>query len=185
MQDRKRNPDDSASASDDSGNTGEIARYFALSQPKLRSYLRSLVFNPSDVDDILQDVATIAIKNAAKFDPSRSISAWVMGIARNQVLKYIEKQRTQKVCFSVELVDAISTSAIKDPRLEKSLDSLQECLGKIDSDKRSLLLKRHMPGVTARELAKEIGYTDSRMSRLLDSLYAALLRCIQQEPART
>jgi RNA polymerase sigma-70 factor, ECF subfamily len=186
---RKQNPqaalfDNSKSdeaVSDESGNAAEIARYFALSQPRLRAYIRSIVFNSSDVDDILQDVATIAIKNAAKFDPSRSASAWVMGIAKNQVLKYLDKQRTQKVCFSAELVEVITSSAVKNQRLETSLDELQSCLGKMDSDKKELLLKRHSPGVTARMLAREIGYTDTRMSRLLDSLYAVLMRCIEQE----
>ncbi|MGB7326821.1 MAG: sigma-70 family RNA polymerase sigma factor [Rubripirellula sp.] len=174
-------PDDPASSSGASGASGAVARYFALSQPQLRAYIRSIVFNRSDVDDILQDVAVTAFENAERYDGSRPVNAWVIGIARNKIMKYIDKHKRQKTCFSTEVVEAITDAATTGPDKKDSLDSLQGCLEKLDPKHRTLLVRRHETGVTARQLAKEIGYTDTRMSRLINSLYATLMKCVSGE----
>lgn len=171
----EKNNDDAAS------NGSDVVRFIALTQPKLRAYIRSLVFNSSDVDDILQDVAVIAIEKADKYDPSRPLSGWVFGIAKNRILKYFEKQKRQKLCFSSELIDAITVAAEQESSKSDSLETLEDCLGKLDPDKRELLKRRHSEGTTARKLAKEIGYTDTRISRLINSLYKMLMNCINQK----
>lgn len=164
-------------------NGSEVVRYIALTQPKLRSYIRSLVFNPSDVDDIMQDVAVIAIEKFDRYDSNRSLNGWVFGIAKNQILKYFEKQNRQKLCFSTELVDAITASAESESANSDSLDTLEKCMEKLDPQKRELLRRRHTPGTTARQLAREIGYTDTRISRLLNSLYKLLMNCMKRQNA--
>ena len=157
-----------------------VARYFATSQPQLRAFIRSLIFNPSDVDDVLQDTAVVAIEKADRFDPQQGeVGAWVMGIARNRVLKYLDKAKRQKLRFSGELVDLIANAAIKAPESSDTLDALETCLGALDRNKRELLIRRHLPGMTSTKLASEIGYTDSRMSRMLNSLYVALIKCVR------
>ncbi|MGB7325658.1 MAG: sigma-70 family RNA polymerase sigma factor [Rubripirellula sp.] len=161
----------------------DIARYFILAQPKLRAFIRSLVFTPSDIDDILQDIAVIAIENSHRFDPAQSIDGWVFGITRKRILKHYEKQKRQHLRFSPELVDALTIAAETDTSNLDSLDALQLCLDKLDVPHRELLVKRHQPGATARQLASEIGYTDTRMSRLINSLYRSLMNCVQREIA--
>lgn len=160
----------------------EVAAYFALSQPRLRAYVRSLVFNAADADDILQDVAVTAIENAKRYDPAYSVNAWVIGIARNRVLKYLERKKREKICFSSEIVDVVTEAAAGDEQNVEYLESLQGCLEKLEREKRELLLRRHRAGTTSRQLAQEIGYTDTRMSRLLNSLYATLMKCVAGNP---
>lgn len=161
-----------------------VARYFALSQPQLRAYVRSLVFNASDVDDLMQEVAVAAIENAARYDGSGPVGAWVIGIAKNKTLKYFERQKRQRLCFSPELVEALSEAACGEAACNEtepadSLEALQECLDKLERPQRELLVRRHQKGATARQLAQQMGYTDTRMSRLLNSLYSVLMKCVQ------
>jgi RNA polymerase sigma-70 factor (ECF subfamily) len=159
----------------------DVARYFALAQPKLRAFIRSMVFNSSDVDDILQDV--VAIENSDRYDPSRSLDGWVFGITRNRVLKYIEKSKRQKLSFCTEVVDALAESAQTDSDSDYSLELLGSCLQKLDPEKRELVMRRHQPGTTARQLAQEIGYTDTRICRLFNSVYSSLMKCVQRQLA--
>lgn len=166
----------------DSGSRSAVAKYFATSQPQLRAFVRALIFNPSDVDDVLQDIAVVAIEKAQRFDPEQGdAGAWVMGIARKRVLKYLEKTKRQQLRFSEELVDTLASATVRAPDSGDCLDALEHCLNTLNRSKRELLIRRHAPGMTATELAKEIGYTDSRMSRLLNSLYAVLMKCVQQK----
>ncbi|MCA9048135.1 MAG: sigma-70 family RNA polymerase sigma factor [Planctomycetaceae bacterium] len=157
-----------------------VKHHLTQAQSGLRSYIRSLVFNAADADDLLQDVAVTALKNAHRFDPTGSVGAWVLGIARKRIMKYHEQRRRQKVAFSTELIEALTAAADNEPECADALESLQGCLDKLDTRKRELLLKRHRAGVTARQLARESGFSDSRMSRLLNSLYSALLKCVEQ-----
>lgn len=158
-----------------------VARYFATCQPQLRAFIRALIFNPSDVDDVLQEVAVVAIEKADRFDSSKGdVGAWVMGIARNRVLKYLEKSKRQQLCFSSTVVDAIADAAKPNDELANTLDALEDCLNLLGKEKRELLLRRHAPGMTASQLAKEVSYTDSRMSRMLNGLYATLMKCVRQ-----
>src|SRR6185295_20140478 len=46
-------------------------------------------------EDLVQDVFTAAIKNAEKFDPSRSFGAWLRGIARNLLLMSYRESRSR------------------------------------------------------------------------------------------
>jgi len=140
-----------------------------------------MVFDAAEVDDILQDVAVIAIENSHRYDSERSLSAWIFGIAKNRILKYYEKQKRSKLCFSTEVVEAMTEVSENADEREDSLESLQDCMAKLEPAQRDLLLRRHKPGVTARALAKEIGYTDTRISRKINGLYALLLKCVQQQ----
>ena len=164
-----------------SNSSANIAVYFAREQPRLRAYIRSLVFNPTDVDDILQDVALIAIENSDRYEPSRPLNAWILGIARNRILKYFESQKRQRHCLGSEVVELLTTSMESEPAGTPDLDHLQNCLAKLDPKQREILIQRHTPGMTSHQIAQEIGYTDTRMSRFLNGLYAALMKCVQRE----
>lgn len=74
-------------------NPADYARRLLASQPRLRAYVRSMVFNPGDVDDLLQDVATIGWEKFGTFEPERPFDAWLLGIARNRVLQYFQAQK--------------------------------------------------------------------------------------------
>lgn len=166
------------------GPCAEVVRYFALEQPKLRAYIRSLVFDPGDADDVLQDVALVAIQNSHRYDDQWPLESWLIGIAKKRVLKFLEARQRQKLRFSADIIDALTELEEVEPSgADHSLDTLQVCLTKLDDTRRSLLIRRHAPGVTARALAKEIGYTDTRMSRLINGLYATLMKCVQQQLA--
>ncbi len=165
-----------------SKSNADVATYFALEQPRLRAFIRSLVFDPTDVDDILQEVAVIAIENADRYDHAWPLQGWIIGIAKKRILKYYESRKRQAYCFDPATVESLSEIAVQPTsRRTDALEMLQDCLSKLDDERRELLLRRHSPGVTARALAQEIGYTDTRMSRLINGLYVSLMKCVQQQ----
>ena len=163
--------------------TSAVAKYFGQSQPQLRAVVRSVVFNPTDVDDILQDVAVTAMEKAAQYDSTRTdIGAWIAGIARIHVRRFLEQQRkrrTNQPTFSSAFVDAAFEHSIGEVETPASLTALRDCLRRLDPEQQQLLLRRHEPEMSATRLARETGYTDSRLSRTLNSLYAVLMKCIQ------
>ena len=68
---------------------GEI--YVALGAT-VRGYLQHLV-GPNDADDVLQRVFYEVWRHNGRYDPSRSLTAWVLGIARKRAIDHLRRRR--------------------------------------------------------------------------------------------
>jgi RNA polymerase sigma factor (sigma-70 family) len=76
-------------AADEEGAIGEI---FATLGPSVLGYLRRLV--PEEgAEDVLQQVFDEMLRHKGRYDPSRSLSAWVFAIARNRAIDHLRRQR--------------------------------------------------------------------------------------------
>ena len=65
--------------------------YLALGST-VRSYLLHLV-GPDDADDVLQRVFYEVWRHNGRYDPSRSLTAWVLGIARKRAIDHLRRRR--------------------------------------------------------------------------------------------
>jgi RNA polymerase sigma factor (sigma-70 family) len=65
--------------------------YLALGST-VRSYLQHLV-GPDDADDVLQRVFYEVWRHNGRYDPSRSLTAWVLGIARKRAIDHLRRRR--------------------------------------------------------------------------------------------
>jgi RNA polymerase sigma factor (sigma-70 family) len=89
-------------AVDRQGAIGEI--YAALGTTVL-SYLQRLV-GREDAEDVLQRVFYEVWRHHGRYDPSRSLAGWVLGIARHRAIDHLRRQRTTAV--ALETLDDIS-----------------------------------------------------------------------------
>ena len=82
-------------AVDRQGAIGEI--YAALGTTVL-SYLQRLV-GRDDAEDVLQRVFYEVWRHNGRYDPSRSLAGWVLGIARNRAIDHLRRQRNTAVAL--------------------------------------------------------------------------------------
>jgi threonine dehydratase len=61
------------------------------SQRRLHAYIFSLVWNPADADDILQETNIVLLKKAAEYDTNRDFLPWALTIARFQALAGLKR----------------------------------------------------------------------------------------------
>ena len=104
-------------------NPADYARRLLASQPRLRAYVRSMVFNAGDVDDLLQDVATIGWERFADYDRDRPFDSWLLGVARNRVLQYFEAQKKRPNALSTETLQQLEAVAFN---ASQQADDLQD-----------------------------------------------------------
>jgi RNA polymerase sigma factor (sigma-70 family) len=69
--------------------------------PLLRRYLSRLV-SIDDVDDVAQVVLIELWRHRGRFDPARSLEAWVLGIARKRAIDHLRANRRITVPFDEE-----------------------------------------------------------------------------------
>jgi RNA polymerase sigma factor (sigma-70 family) len=59
---------------------------------RLRSFIRSRVPNPADVEDILQDVFFELVEAYRLMKPIRTLSGWLFKVARNRIMDRFRKK---------------------------------------------------------------------------------------------
>lgn len=156
--------------------------HLMAAQPQLRAYLRMLIYNPSDVSDLMQEVASIGWKKYSSFDTSRSFEAWLLGIARNCVFDYVREQRKRTSPLTNEVLELLETDAQQaSASASDLLDALDACLGKLASDDYRLVKARFEKAQTNRGVAKLLDLGESTVSRSLNRIYAQLLLCIKRQ----
>lgn len=167
---------------DSTNNPADYARRLLASQPRLRAYVRSMVFNSGDVDDLLQDVATIGWEKFATYDADRPFDAWLLGVARNRVLQYFETQKKRPAALSEETLHQLEGIAFNaSEQADELQDALEICLAKLARPDHDLVSQRYETGATNRSVAKKLDISESKISRSLNRIYAQLLLCIKSQ----
>ena len=151
-------------------------------QPRLRAYLRMLIYNPSDVNDLMQEVAAIGWKKYSQFDTERSFEAWLLGIARICVFEYVRDQQKRASPLTDEVLELLEAEAEgASANASNMLDALESCLGKLATEDYRLVQARFQKARTNRAAAKALNLGESTVSRSLNRIYAQLLLCIKRQ----
>ena len=74
------------------GADGVIDDVYAALGSAVLDYLRRFVPH-DDAEDVLQQVFYEVWRHQRRYDPSRSLAAWVFGIARNRAIDHLRRQR--------------------------------------------------------------------------------------------
>lgn len=146
-------------------------------QPHIYAYIRSIVFNGMDAEDLLQEVAAVLWQKIDSFEPDTKFDQWAFAVARNKVLNFQKKKGRERVTFSDSLVETLAEEATKPAG--DLLDSLESCVEKLPAQHRELLRHRYEPGATGRSVAQALGRSESAVSRMLNRIYGMLMACIE------
>jgi RNA polymerase sigma-70 factor, ECF subfamily len=150
-------------AADPTGHAIELAaagdreglRYlYARYAPAVQAYVRRLLPNDYDAEDVTQQVFLKLITRLYRYDASRArFSAWILRVARNTAIDYLRQNRPLLVGEPLE------------PRLESDADaddrrrSLCQALQNLTSDQRDVFVLRDMMGLRPSEAAQCLGKT--------------------------
>ena len=145
--------------------------------PRLRRYARSLVFDASEADDLVQTALERALAHWHQFDQRRDILVWVISIAHNA---YMDERRRLGHINTVEPQDMedgpdAPLAALSDPGLRLDLLS---ALQRLSVEQREPLLLVTLEQLSYAECAEvlriPIGTVMSRVSRGRVALRALL-----------
>ncbi len=130
--------------------------------------LRRIGIREADVHDVAQELFVAVNRGLASFDQTRPVRPWLVGYA----VRFAANYRRLGWNKSSELTDETAASS---PRLTDRLATRQLVLRGLDAldfDKRTALVLHDMEGVTAPEIAAELGvplntvYSRVRLARV-------------------
>jgi RNA polymerase sigma-70 factor, ECF subfamily len=159
----------------------QFLRMFLTVQPRVYGYLRTMILNRADAEDVLQDVASVLWRKFDEFQPGTQFDRWAFTVAYNQVMSYHLKRRRDRLVFKDDVLALIADRAITESRtLDEFQDALQGCLDELSEQDRQLVRLRFEPQATNRSVATAVGRSETAVSRTLHRIYAKLLGCVRR-----
>ena len=154
---------------------------FLPSQQSLYVYLRTLIPNPTDAEDVLQNAAAVMWQKFDDFRPGTQFTHWAYAICRLQALHYLKERKRKKLVLSDNILMLLADRApVISDRTSERMAAMEDCVDQLPQEDRSLLKMRFEIGGTNRSVAHTTGRSEMSVSRRLSRIYGILLECIQR-----
>ncbi|MEZ0387671.1 MAG: sigma-70 family RNA polymerase sigma factor [Verrucomicrobium sp.] len=156
----------------------QFLRLIAEHQAGLHTFIRSMLPTREEASTVLQDVMVVLWQ---KFETAQDFKKWAYGVARLEVLKFIQTRRRDRHIFDDELVNRLADEAMThEERHLTQREALEGCLQKLPAPQRDLVLTAYTKGTRMDDLAIESGQTPMALYKLLQRTRQALLACVQR-----
>ena len=104
-------------------------RPFTANEQAVRAYVRRLVPQRTDADDVIQDVGVVLSEKFHTLPEIRDFRAWAFGVARFEVLAWLRDKGRDRLVLKEEMLLKIAEESAQDePRLERQREALEQCL---------------------------------------------------------
>ena len=138
-------------------------------RPRLRNFIRRRVADPSDAEDILQEVFYELVETYRLMKPIEQVGAWLFRVARNRITDLFRKRKPEAstndpvVADEGEFVTLEDLLPSRDAGPEAAyarivlLEELEDALGELPEEQREVFLAHEIEGRSFKDLAAETG----------------------------
>lgn len=130
---------------------GAIAEIYAVLGSTVLGYLQRRVGH-DDAEDVLQRVFYEVWRHNGRYDPSRSLTAWVLGIARNRAIDHLRRQRNTAVALD-NLDDVVGEDGREMAERYARAREVRNALNRLPDEQREVLVLAYFLRFTQSEIA--------------------------------
>lgn len=147
------------------GDEVALAKLMERYQPRLRYYLRKMLFGVGDPDDVLQEVWLDVFRAIAQLIDADAFRAWLYSIARRRAIKQYHKRRLIFQPLDEDMVD----DATEDTDIFKADEArnVHAALDTLPTAHREVLVLRYIEDMSYDEIAAivncQVGTVRSRL----------------------
>ncbi|MBL8795336.1 MAG: sigma-70 family RNA polymerase sigma factor [Planctomycetia bacterium] len=153
-------------------------------QSRLYAYILSLMAEPNQAQDVLQETNLTLWRKAHELRPGSNFTAWALQVAYFQVLACRQRQRRDRLVFDEDLVTQLSQEATSDQgEFLHRQTTLGECLKRLTSRHADLIDRHYARGEPVKQIAAALGETANSVAQALHRARLSLVRCVQQKLA--
>lgn len=149
----------------------EISEIVAEERSRLRNFIRRRVPDPSDVEDILQDVFYRLVEANRLLMPIEHVTGWLFSVARNRITDFFRKKKPEN--FSDTAPEGEDGELLRIEDLLPSPDGgpeaayarnvlveeLELALEELPAEQREVFIAHEIEGRSFQDLAAETGVT--------------------------
>ncbi len=142
------------------GDTEALRYIYVVYCDNIYGYVRSIVRDEHDAEDVTQQVFAKLITAIVKYD-DRGVPffAWLLRLSRNVAIDHLRRNRTSPTANLIEP----EASAGTDP---DRAETVREALATLPDEQRRVVFMRHVLGLTPVEIADRIGRSESAVHGL-------------------
>jgi RNA polymerase sigma-70 factor, ECF subfamily len=143
------------------GDTSALHYIYARYADDVYAYVKSIVMDPHDAEDVAQSVFAKLITAINKYERRSSpFPAWLMRVARNAALDHLRARRVLP-CGDIHA----SEERDEEPAHERGL-ALKQALELLPAEQREVLVLRHIAGLTPAQIADLLGKSEGSIHGL-------------------
>jgi RNA polymerase sigma factor (sigma-70 family) len=137
------------------GEEGAINECYAALGPMVLGYLRRFVPR-DDAEDVLQRVFYEVWRNRDRYDPTRSLEAWVLGIARKRAIDLLRRRHANVVPID-ELRDIAGDDGRELAERYARASEVRAALERLPREQREVLTLAYFGDLTQTEISDRLG----------------------------
>lgn len=159
----------------------QFAALWAGSQSTVSAFIRTLVPDYQQADEVMQRVAVTLVRKYEQYDANRSFAAWAIGVAKFEVLYFRRERATDRHLFGDDIVEQIASRyEMLAEEVDPLRDALKHCLDKLEGRSQQVVELRYKRGLSSAAIAVEMELSSGAVRMLLCRVRDALRRCIKR-----
>jgi RNA polymerase sigma-70 factor (ECF subfamily) len=157
---------------------------FTKCQGRIQAFIRTLVHDPTQADDVFQTTSLALWRSFATFRRDAEFLPWALGTARHQVLVHWRSQRRDRHIFSEALLaDLADATEAAVETAEARMAALEACIAALPDRQRELIRLFYGENQPADAIASRWGRTVHAVYKALKVMRKALLDCVTKKLA--
>ena len=161
-----------------------FVRLLNESHRRLLGYLRSLLGNRHDAEDVLQRASMVMWRRFEMFEPGTDFMAWASTVAFYEAKNFQRVTARSRLRFDDELLNTLAAERLDDLRhLDERFDALEHCVGKLDAANRKLVAAVYGEDADIVALAAQLGRAPQTLYNRLNVIRHALADCVERRLA--
>jgi RNA polymerase sigma-70 factor (ECF subfamily) len=162
-------------------NPREFIGLLMENERRIYAYIRTLLGNTADAEDVLQEASMVMWDKFSEFDQRSNFIAWSFKIAYFTAQNYRRKQVRSKLVFSNSVFDIIAEKTTHMvPVLDQRHELLSGCIDKLSEPDRKLLRLRYELEASIESTAQRSDRTPQAIYKALSRLRATLFACVNR-----
>jgi RNA polymerase sigma-70 factor, ECF subfamily len=163
----------------------QFAALWTAAQPTIAAFVRTLVPDYQQADDVLQRIAVTLVRKFDQYDPSRPFGAWAIGFAKFEVLYFRRERATDRHLFGDDIVEHIASRyELLADDVDPVREALRFCLEQLKGRSKRVIDLRYRRGMKSNAIAEEMILSSGAVRMLLCRVRETLRRCIERKVAR-
>jgi len=156
---------------------GEIYSFF---YPRCYGYFHSRVLNSSLAADLSQEVFVRVFSAIGRFDPSKRLDAWLMGICRNILREHVRRSAGRREVAWTELCLELGEVADEEGIYDDMIALVPGCMSKLLPATEEVLREHYFDGKKLSDIATESGRSVAAVRMLVMRARRAIKSCIRK-----
>ncbi|MFT4176155.1 MAG: sigma-70 family RNA polymerase sigma factor [Luteolibacter sp.] len=157
----------------------EFEELLVSHQARIYFFIRSMVFNREDAQDILQDVNGIILLKRHQFALQTNFKAWAFSIARFECLTYLRRLKAGQLLILEDVAEHLAEQAEeRADGIDFWIAALDQCRKHLNEESGKLIEHRYILRTPLEEVAKSWKTTEGALKQKLFRIREQLRACI-------